>query len=85
MTVRWPRDLALIKPLLQLHGEEELRARWQAHLRTMDEHLARRGWNIPSFSDSVDRYSGDRDRVELVRNWNHRQPKSRDPFTGAKR
>jgi len=82
MTIRWPRDLALIRPLLRQHGEDEIKARWRAHVRTTDEYLARKGWNVPSFSESVDRYLGDRDRVDLVHLWNRRQ---RDPLTGVKR
>ncbi len=81
MTLRWHRDLALIKPLLQLHGETELTARWRAHVRTMDEFLARRGWNVPSFASCIDRYLGDQDRADLVRRWNQRR---RDPLTGIK-
>jgi hypothetical protein len=85
MTVRWPRDLALIRPMLRLHGEDELKARWRAHVRATDEYLARKGWNVPSFSESIDRYLGDRDRVELVRRWNEHQRNRRDPLTGIKR
>ena len=56
MTVRWARDLVLVRPLLQLHGEEELKRRWKAYVATMDEYFARRGWDVPSFSAAIDRY-----------------------------
>jgi len=80
MTVRWARDLALIKPLLRLHGEDELKARWRAHVRSMDEYIARKGWNIPSFSESVDRYAGDRDVAEAVRDLNLRRRAQRSRY-----
>jgi hypothetical protein len=84
LTIRWPRDIALIKPLLHLHGEEELKSRWRAYVRTIDEYLARKGWNVPGFSESIDRYEGDVDRVEQVRDFNRRQRERRDPLTGVR-
>ena len=81
-TIRWARDLALIKPLLRLHGEEELKLRWSAFVRTMDEYLARRGWNVPCFAECVDRFDSHRDRAELVRRWLQHQANRRDPLTG---
>jgi hypothetical protein len=89
MTVRWARDLALIKPLLRLHGEEELKLRWRGFLSTMDEYFARRGWDVPSFSTAIDRYRGELDLVPLVRRRHIRarlqdeEIASRDPLTGA--
>ncbi len=83
MTVRWARDVALIRPLLRQHGTQELAARWSAYVQTPDEYLARRGWDVPSFSTSIDRYAGRADCVEAVRAWNlHRAP-ARHPLTGA--
>jgi hypothetical protein len=84
MTVRWARDLALIRPLLRLHGEEELKRRWVAFLTTMDQYFARRGWDIPSFSVAIDRYLGNRDRVPLVRlrQLHEEEASCRDPLTG---
>ena len=84
MTVRWARDVALIKPLLRQHGDDEIKARWRAHVRTADEYLARKGWNVPSFVESIDRYLGDRDRVAMLRTWNERQPRPRDPLARLK-
>jgi hypothetical protein len=66
MTVRWARDLAIVRPLLRLHGADELKARWLGFIRTMDEYFARRGWDIPTFCANVDRYWGQEDRVVLV-------------------
>ena len=85
MTVRWARDLALIHPLLQLHGEEELRRRWKAYMTTMDEYFARRGWDVPTFSMAIDRYRGDWDRVPVVRFRQLREEEAscRDPLTGV--
>jgi hypothetical protein len=85
MTVRWARDLTLVRPLLRLHGDEELKRRWQAYIATMDEYLARRGWDIPSFSAAVDRFRGGRDLVPLVRILRLREEERscRDPLTGV--
>jgi hypothetical protein len=85
MTVRWARDVTLIRPLLGLHGEEELKRRWKGFVRTMDEYFARRGWDIPSFSTAVDRYRGDVDIVPIVRRRQLIQAEvnDRDPLTGA--
>ncbi len=83
MTVRWARDLSLIKPLLRQHGADELSARWRAYVQTMDEYIARRGWDVPTFSTSIDRYAGDTDCAEIVRQWNLRP--GRDPLTGVVR
>jgi hypothetical protein len=85
MTVRWARDVALVRPLLRLHGAEELRRRWKAFIATMDEYFARRGWDVPSFSAAIDRYRGDVDRVPLVRRRRllEAEANDRDPLTGA--
>jgi hypothetical protein len=85
MTVRWARDLALIRPILRLHGPEELKRRWAAFVATMDEYFARRGWDIPSFSVSIDRYRGGVDRVPLVRRRQllEAEANDRDPLTGV--
>jgi hypothetical protein len=85
MTVRWARDLAIIRPLLQIHGEEELKCRWKAYLGTMDEYFARRGWDVPSFSAAIDRYRGERDIVPLVRRRQllEEEASCRDPLTGV--
>jgi len=83
MTVRWARDLALIRPLLRHHGEDELKARWRGFIRTMDEYLARRGRDVPSFSAAIDRYAAQNDRAEWVRRWKLRQADERDPLTGV--
>jgi hypothetical protein len=85
MTVRWARDLALIRPLLRLHGEQELKLRWQAYVTTVDEYFARRGWDVPSFSFAIDRYRGNIDLAPIIR---RRQlilaeANDRDPLTGA--
>lgn len=87
MTVRWARDLALIKPLLALHGDEELKARWRAHIRTTDEYIARKGWNVPSFSESIDRYVGERDLAAAAHalNLRKRDEERYDPVTGVRR
>jgi len=85
MTVRWARDVTIIRPLLSLHGDEELKRRWKGFVRTMDEYFARRGWDIPSFSTAVDRYRGDVDIVPIVRRRQLIQAEvnDRDPLTGA--
>jgi hypothetical protein len=85
MTVRWARDLALLRPLLRLHGDEELKRRWQAFLATMDEYFARRGWDVPSFAAAVDRYLGHQDRVPVTRRRQllQEEASSRDPLTGV--
>ena len=89
MTVRWARDIALIKPLLRLHGEDELKRRWKGFLATADEYFARRGWDVPSFSAAIDRYRGEVDLVPLVRRRQIRdrlrdeEIASRDPLTGV--
>jgi hypothetical protein len=84
MTVRWARDIALIRPLLRLHGEKELKSRWVAFVTTMDEYFARRGWDIPSFSRAIDRYVGLEDRVPQTRRRQLLQEEAscRDPLTG---
>lgn len=81
MTVRWARDLAIIKPLLRLHGSDELAARWRAYIATEDPFLARRGWDVPTFSTCIDRYAGDIDRAMSIGLRNLRP--IRDPLTGA--
>jgi hypothetical protein len=85
MTVRWARDLALVRPLLKLHGDRELRLRWNAYLATMDEYFARRGWDVPSFSAAIDRYRGSTDLVPIVRRRRllEAEENDRDPLTGA--
>ena len=85
MTIRWARDLALIRPLLQLHGDEELKRRWTAYVTTMDEYFARRGWDVPSFSAAIDRYRGGQDRVPLARRQQllEEEASCRDPLTGV--
>jgi hypothetical protein len=84
MSLRWQRDVVLLRPLLHQLGEEELRARWRAYVRTMDEYLARKGWNVPTFAQCIDRYVGEEDRAELVRRWNLRHRQERDPLTGVR-
>jgi hypothetical protein len=81
MTVRWARDLALLKPLLALHGWDELAARWRAYITTADPFLATRGWDVPTFSRCIDRYLGHRDRAADIALRNLRP--IRDPLTGA--
>jgi hypothetical protein len=81
MTVRWARDVALIKPLLRQHGPAELCARWCAYVRTMDPYLARRGWDVPTFSVCIDRFDGVVDCAEQV-GLRALRP-VRDPVTGA--
>jgi len=66
MTVRWARDVAIIKPLLRLHGWDELTARWKAYINTDDLFFATRGWNIPTFSTCVDRFAGGKDRAAYI-------------------
>jgi hypothetical protein len=85
MTVRWARDVALIRPLLRLHGDDELKRRWHAFVTTMDEYFARRGWDVPSFSVAIDRYCGGLDRVPIVRRRQlmAAEENDRDPLTGA--
>jgi hypothetical protein len=85
MTVRWARDLVLVRPLLQLHGEEELKRRWKAYVATMDEYFARRGWDVPSFSAAIDRYRGECDLVPIVRRRQllEEEASCRDRLTGV--
>lgn len=91
MTIRWARDVTLIRPLLHLHGEDELKLRWQAFISTMDEYFARRGWDVPCFCAAIDRYLGKTDRVPLVRQRQiserllDEERASRDPLTGVDR
>ncbi len=81
MTVRWARDVALIKPLLRQHGVEELAARWCTYVQTMDPYLARRGWDVPTFSACIDRFDGEVDCAQQV-GLRNLHP-IRDPVTGA--
>jgi hypothetical protein len=81
MTAHWPRDAALIAPLLRLHGPDELAARWCACIETLDPFLARKGWDVPTFAFCVDRYAGDHDRAEKV-GLRALRP-IRNPITGA--
>jgi hypothetical protein len=85
MTIRWARDIALIRPLLRQHGDKEIKARWGAFIRTMDEYFARKGWDIPSFSACIDRYCGSRDLVPIVRRRQllEAEENDRDPITGV--
>jgi hypothetical protein len=85
MTVRWARDLTLVRPLLRLHGEQELKLRWNGYLATMDEYFARRGWDVPSFSAAIDRYRGSTDLVPIVRRRQllEADANDRDPLTGV--
>jgi len=85
MTLRWPRDLALVRPLLRLHGELELKLRWNAYIATPDEYFARRGWDIPSFSSAIDRFHGSHDLVPIARRRQLIQAleNDRDPLTGV--
>jgi len=81
MTVRWARDVTLIKPLLRQHGPAELAARWCAYVQTMDPYLARRGWDVPTFSACIDRFDGEVDWAEQIGLRNLRP--IRDPITGV--
>jgi len=81
MTVRWARDVALIKPLLRQHGWNDLARRWCSYVQTLEPRLARRGWDVPSFSACIDRFDGAVDRAEQVALRNARAV--RDPLTGA--
>jgi len=87
MTVKWARDVTLVRPLLRQHGEHELLARWGAYVRAPDEYLARRGWDVPGFSRSIDRFKGNTDVAENVRRWLRLreidEANARDPLTGA--
>ena len=66
MTIRWARDVSIMRPLLRQHGADELKDRWWAYVRTMNTYFAKRGWDIPTFAANVDRYWGKDDRVALV-------------------
>lgn len=80
----WGRDMRLVKPLLTHLGEPELSARWQAHVRTEDHFLARSGWDILSFVRAINRYTGAKDRSDLMRLWLKRKAERRDPLTGKR-